>query len=402
MARSPLTLAALATSAVPELDVVATRTHSRQVAGDFDAAVLSLRDGIELIVRVPRNQAAETEQSADLLALRALSTGVRSRLPFHIADFVGQAPVGPTRAIVYGYLDGLPADTSMLEYNPDLAHSIGRSIAAVHSLPTAFIGDAGLPQQTAEDSRAATAALIARAAETGKLPAALLQRWEQATDDAALWQFAPSVINGKLTADSFLVDGYAVSAVLGWSELCVGDAARDLHWVLAAPGDAGETTLAAYTAARSGGIDRLLTQRALLYAELELARWLLHGVATRSEAIVEDAVQMLDALVESVHSQRMNPLTQAVGPVLAVDDVEELLAQTPRSSATPQEGHGALHTDSYDVSAFESESELGTAFDSGFDSADEAEQATGEPGTGTGSVAVSDDLDTGPIELPGR
>lgn len=399
MARSPLTLAALATSAVPELDVVATRTHSRQAHGDFDAAVLSIRDGNELIVRVPRNQGAETEQSADLVALRALSVGVRSRLPFHVADFVGQAPVGSTRAVVYQFLDGTPAEPSMLEYSADLGHSVGRSIAAVHSLPTAFITDAGLPQQSAEESRAAAAALIARAADTGRLPAALLQRWEQATDDAALWQFAPSVINGKLAADSFLVDDHGVRAVLGWSELSVGDAARDLHWVLATPGEAGETTLSAYTAARSGGIDRLLTQRALLYAELELARWLLHGVTTRNDAVIEDAVQMLDALVESVHSHSMSPLTQNTGPVLAVDDVEQLLAQTPRTpgSDLPRESPGALHTDSYDLISTELENELDRELGAG------AERASDAPAADADTTAfAADDVSTGPIDLPGR
>ncbi|WP_234407337.1 phosphotransferase [Microterricola viridarii] len=362
--------------------------------------MLSIRDGNELIVRVPRNQAAETEQSADLVALRALSTGVRSRLPFHVADFVGQAPVGSTRAVVYQFLDGTPAEPAMLEYSADLAHSVGRSIAAVHSLPTAFIGDAGLPQQSADESRSAAASLIARAADTGRLPAALLRRWEQATDDAALWQFAPSVINGKLAADSFLVDDHGVTAVLGWSELSVGDAARDLHWVLAAPGEAGETTLAAYTAARSGGIDRLLTQRALLYAELELARWLLHGVANRSDDIIADAVQMLDALVEGVHSHSMSPLTQHTGPVLAVDDVEQLLAQTPRSAGSdaPRETPGALHTDSYDLSSFELEGELDSEQVRNSDAQASAVQAA----AARTSVLATDDLDTGPIELPGR
>ncbi|HEY9423224.1 MAG TPA: phosphotransferase [Microterricola sp.] len=406
MARSPLTLAALATSAVPELDVVATRNHSRLLHGDFDAAVLLTRDGDELIVRIPRNQAAESEQSADLVALRALSTGVRSRLPFSVPEFVGQAPAGGTRAIVYIFLPGSTAETADIEHNAELAASIGRSIAAVHSLPTSFIGDAGLPQQSAEESRAATIALIGRAADTGKLPAALLRRWEQATDDSALWQFAPSVIHGKLSAESFLVDGDTVTAVLGWSELRVGDAARDLHWILATPGEAGESTLAAYTAAQSGGIDRMLTQRAMLYAELELARWLLHGVESHNAAIVEDAVHMLDALVETVHSHSMNQLSPATGPILAVDDVEQLLTQTPRSqgAAALRETSGAMHTDSYDLSEFELDDEA--AADA---ASDAAGAGAGADRDGTTLIErlphaqrAADDVATGPIELPGR
>ena len=76
MARSHFTLAALATSAVAGLDVVGTQPFGSTGHGDFDAALLTGRDGRHWIVRVPRSERAEAEQSADLVALRALSTGV--------------------------------------------------------------------------------------------------------------------------------------------------------------------------------------------------------------------------------------------------------------------------------------------------------------------------------------
>ena len=43
--------------------------------------------------------------------------------------------------------------------------------------------------------------MIDRASDTGYLPAAILRRWEQATDDDALWQFAPTVIHGSLSTN---------------------------------------------------------------------------------------------------------------------------------------------------------------------------------------------------------
>src|SRR3990170_12309 len=79
MARSPLTLAALATSAVAGLAVTAASRLGSGPSGSFDQAVLDTRDGRRMIIRVPRMQSAETEASADLVALRALSTGIRSR-----------------------------------------------------------------------------------------------------------------------------------------------------------------------------------------------------------------------------------------------------------------------------------------------------------------------------------
>ena len=124
MARSHLTLAALATSAVPGLDVAAAARFGAS-EGDFDAAIVTDRDGRHWIVRAPRTAVAEAVQSADLVALRALSAGVRTRLPFAVSVFAGQAPIGSTRAVVYEFVYGNRVPIS--HYDPTLAASIGRA-----------------------------------------------------------------------------------------------------------------------------------------------------------------------------------------------------------------------------------------------------------------------------------
>lgn len=348
MARPPLTLAALATAAVAGLEVRAARAHTRGASGAFDAVELHSTDGRRLLIRVPRSQSAEAEQSADLVGMRALSAGIRSRLPFAVPEFVGQAPIGPTRAIVTEFIPGAARSADELTADPGLAGEVGRVIAAIHALPAAFIGEAGLPRRSAEQAREAAVEVIDRAADTGRLPAALVRRWEEATDDDTLWRFAPTVVNGQLGADSFLVDGDRVTGVVGWSGLAQDDPARDLHWVLTATGDAAEETLAAYVTARAGEADAELARRALLYGELELARWLLHGVDTHDDAVIDDAVGLLDGLVARVHDHSSESLTTDTGPVLAVTDVERLLDSTPRDTAAREPGTSML-TDSYDV-----------------------------------------------------
>jgi macrolide phosphotransferase len=326
MARSPLTLAALATSAVAGLDVVRTARFGYGSQGDFDSALIHSRDGRELIVRVPVTKAAETEQTADLAALRTLSAGVRARLPFKVATFLGEAPTSPTRAYVYEFLPGTPVALSDIPPGDGLAASIGRAIAAIHSLPTAFVSDAGLPVATASDVQRGAATLIDRASSTGMVPASLLERWEKALGDGSLWQFQPAVVNGSLRAASFLAEGGHVTAVLGWSELRVGDPARDLNWVLGARDQrVADSVLDAYHNARQVTVDRQLKQRATLYAELEVARWLLHGTETHNRGITDDAVAMLDTLVDSVHSDVRTPISHQTLPVLDVDEVEKML-----------------------------------------------------------------------------
>jgi macrolide phosphotransferase len=338
MARSDLTLAALATAAVPGLDVVRSRGYGGD--GEYESAIVETRDGRELVVRVPTSQGAETEQGADIIALGALTTGVRERLPFDVPEYLGQAPVSGTRAAVYVFLPGSPLDLDGVAGDGELARSIGAAIAAIHSLPAAFVGENGLPVLSASDCRASTLSLIETGVGTGLVPVALRERWRDAAGQSSIWQFQPTVINGTLSAESFLVDGPSVTAVQGWSALRVGDPARDLQWMLAMDTEAVESALGAYGAARRVTTDHQFTQRALLYSELEVLRWLLHGRELHEQSIVDDAVEMMDGLVESVHSETATQLLHETGPVLAVSDVEALLDDTPLSVVRPDHSAG--------------------------------------------------------------
>ena len=320
--RSPLTLAALATSALAGLDV----THAAPLGtphGDVDSALLSARDGRTLVIRAPRTAAAESEQSADLVAIRALSDGVRARLPFGVPRMVGQAPIGNTRAIVSEFVDGTPATLERI--TPGTAASIGQAIAAIHALPTSVVADVGLPQLRAIDVMREAVIALDRAAATGLVPAALLRRWEGAAQDSALWQFTPTVINGALSASSFLVVGESVTGLVGWARLQVGDPARDLFWMLGSRDpNVPETAFDAYHQAR-GVHDREVGRRAVFAAELELARWLLHGTERRSTDIVDDAVTMLHALLDRVGGDLTNPLSPKPAASAGLDDVDALL-----------------------------------------------------------------------------
>jgi macrolide phosphotransferase len=326
MARSHLTLAALATSAVAGLDIVGSQPFGSP-GGDFDAAILTGRDGRHWIARVPRSERAEQEQSADLVALRALSTGVRARLPFAVSSFAGQVPVDGTRAVVSEFVYGTKVPLGSM--GTDLAASIGAAIAAIHSLPPNVVIDAGLPSHTPVETLRAVVGLMDRAAATGLVPAALLARWERATEDSTLWQFTPAVINGALSSDSFLSADDQVTGILGWHGLRVGDPASDLQWLAGAGlDDLADAAFAAYGQVR-GAVDRQLRQRATVLSELEVARWLLHGADTRSTEIVDDAVGMLSALVDDVQNDLMNPIGGPTVP-LGVEDVEALLERTSR------------------------------------------------------------------------
>ena len=356
MARSHLTLAALATSAVADLQIVGAGPFGHGSTGDFDSALLRTSDDRELVIRVPANERAASEQSVELIALQAMTAGIRSRLPFDVPAVVGQVSTQGTRAVVYDYLPGYTVEAAGIPAGDGVASSIGAAIAAIHALPGSFVAEVGLPHLTAAECRNEARSVIERAASTRLLPTAVRKRWTDAAADDSLWQFQPAVIHGSLGAESFVITdhdvGPIVTAVLGWNALRVGDPARDLHW-LSGAGEAAESVLTAYRSASSRNPDRLLVQRSMLHAELELARWLLHGVDARDKSIIDDAVSLLDGLVDHVLGDLMHPLSPQTGPIMAVSDVEDMLTRTPQASGTPGSSGIGMETDSYDRSELE-------------------------------------------------
>ena len=330
MAGSQFTLAALATTTVPGLEVTGTRTLGSVASGDYESALLHDSEGRESVIRRPRNQRAEARQSADLLAIRALSAGIRSRLPFAVPEYRGQAPIGSTRAILTSYVEGEHPALRDLTDRTELATSVGRAIAALHVLPTSFVTDAGLPSLTPFEVLRSAVSVMDRAVATKLVPDALRERWEGAARDQQLWQFTPTVVHGSLGLDSILVRGDDVTGVLGWGELRLGDPAKDLAWILGnRDSTAFDTVLASYTT-NGGGRDRQLPQRARVHHELETAQWLLHGVQVKSTEVVDDAVAMMHRLAEAVHAPTAAPL-QAVSPeTMEIGEVEQLLSSTER------------------------------------------------------------------------
>ena len=323
MARSPFMLAAVAASAVPGLDAVSVAAAPHH-ADDVDAAVLGDREGGHVTVQVPRTKAAEERQSAELRALTALTPGARARLPFDVATVIGQAPVRPTRGVVLSWCAGTPVTLGGIPTEPNgLGWMIGRAVAAIHDLPSAVVTDVGLPVSGPADARRSAESLAERAASTGLLPAAVRERWEDAVNDAELWQFEPTVIGGDLAAGSFLADDAGLASVVGWHGLAIGDPASDLAW--AVPSEAVADAVFAGYASIAGQTDRRLRHRAALRSELGLARWLLHGTEQRDTDVVDDAVELLTTLAERVHGDMTARIQPTTRPILTVDEVEDLL-----------------------------------------------------------------------------
>lgn len=316
MTRSPLTLAASVTVALPGATVVRTAALSTGLSGRFDSALVELDDGRRVVVRASTDESGATELAAESIALRALTPGVRALLPFRAPEFHGEAQLPDGRILATGWVPGYAVETAELPAGPGAATSLGIALAALHALPHSVVRAVGLPIRTAADARESVRDVIERADATHHLPVTLATRWRAAVDDDLLWNFEPTVILGDASASSFRYEDRndipTVSGVLGWQALAVGDPAVDLHWLVAAP-EASEDVLATYADSASRAPDGQVSVRARLYAELEFAKWLIHGHDQHRDDIVDDAVALLDALVDGLREAA--PLTGAIATV---------------------------------------------------------------------------------------
>lgn len=320
MARSAFTLAALASAAVSGLEV--SRVHALPDP-DYDAAVLGGADGREWLIRVPRTKSADARLRAELAALRALTPGARSRLPFAVPTLAGGEKTGPTFAAVTEHYPGVVVAAGDIPVEPDgLGFRIGLAIGSVHLLPQTVAADAGLAMSGPAESRRTAIGVLDRARATGLLPLAVESRWEHAIGDSDLWQFQARVVGG-FDADAFVTSGDEVVAVRSWHGLAVGDPAVDLKWAIQTDRVA-DAVFAGYWSA-AGTADRRLRHRAALLSELDLGRWLLHGVESNDTAVVDDAVELLTNLAERVNGDMSARIDNPTAPILTVSEVETLL-----------------------------------------------------------------------------
>ena len=392
--RSALALAALATSAVPGLDAVAT-CEPQRVTADMQMTGVLDASGRRWTVRCPLHPAASAQFEGELALLAALDREVEAgHLPFEVPRCAGTLtlPEGG-RLMVSPLLRGRTLDLDELHPGPGLSASLGSALAALHELDPDIIADVGLPVYTADSFRRRCLAEVDEAARTGRVPSVLLNRWERALEDVTLWRFRATPVHADLAADQVLVADGRVTAIVSFTEAHVGDPAQDLAWLMAsAPEDALDALVEAYVMGRKESADSALLDRAMLTSELALARWLLHGVRTRDDAIVEDATGMLDELAEDVLNAPpigYHEPTVVLAPVEEPEDDESdpiLGEKTMTIPVTPRAESDA--PDANDASGPPDSTEDGGAPADGADGADGEALAEPEGVEAHGSTAV--------------
>lgn len=300
-------LAAQAAAAVPDMQLV--KTAAFDLPGVRSALAWD-GDGHPWIIEVPESDEAESKQRERIAGAQAIGEGLRSRLPFHAPRVIGTTTVHGRTLSVGALLPGSRIRHDKL--TPDTAGSIGEAIATLHAIPASTLYDQGRPVHSATDAMRKATSIVDRAAKTTLLPKNLLRRWEAAYEDRDLWQFEPTIIHGALHLGAFLAEGPTITGVTGWRELSVGDPARDVAWFTTPQvSEKMEQAKTRYLDTRPDA-DHRMFQRARFWAELDIARWLLHGIDVRSEQIVDEATQLINELHDRISGDIETALTEVI------------------------------------------------------------------------------------------
>ena len=330
MTRTPLALAALASTAVPGLDPVAVEAVRTDDAR-YDVAFVADAQDRRWVVRSPRTPSAAAELAQSAEYLRLLS---RRLTAFSVPVVRGwtSLPEGG-RAAVHAYVPGHHLDFGALPAGSPLAAGIGRALAALHNSDPALAEEAQLPAYSADQCRRRHVAALDRAAATGHVPAALLARWEAALEDVSLWHFAPVPVHGSLDEDDVVVvfededdsSTGRITAITGWTRARVADPAEDLAEVVHRCEDQViDTVIEAYAHARVDRPDRHLVTRARLLGELVEMTCLLEAVASEDEEWISAQVGRLEELATHVPDlPRLATTTPTPTAPAGVDDHDE-------------------------------------------------------------------------------
>lgn len=345
--RGPLSLAALASAAVPGLDP----STVEGVVGDrparpFDVAFVQDHEHRRWVIRCPRTPAAsaQLEQSAALLTL------LSRRLTLPVPSVKGWAalPEGG-RAAVHTYLTGRMVDLESIAAGSKLAVGLGRALAQLHNLDRRVYEEAGVPVYEAEAYRTRRLAELDRAAATGRVPTGLLTRWEHTLEDLTLWRFTTTPTHGAIGASTILAtpdDGEQpdIKGFLGWESAQVADPADDLAVLVAElHPDSLDTVLEAYAHTRADRPDRYLQQRARLIHEMQLVRSMMSAVAAGDDVGAEGIATQLRRLDDRLAAEDEAAEAKAASDKAAAD--KATVAAPPESGTTTADASVATDTE---------------------------------------------------------
>ncbi|MFT2008628.1 macrolide 2'-phosphotransferase [Pontibacter sp. 13R65] len=210
------------------------------------------------ILRIPRRPDVLPRAENERKALAFL----QNKLPVAVPEW----QIFDPKMIAYPRLAGTPVANIDMEqrcYVWNLDHenlpeafitSIGKAVAALHTINTSEAAEAGIKVQQPDQVRENLSIQMQRIKRELGVAEALWQQWQTWLSDHSYWPAHSCLVHGDLQAAHILTDEcYTVNGLLDWTEAEVSDPSIDLMALLFAFGErAIKNILAAYS--QAGGI----------------------------------------------------------------------------------------------------------------------------------------------------
>lgn len=214
------------------------------------------------------------------------------------------------------------------------ASSLAQALATLHSAAPESISEAGFPVEDPSRFQFQILERLDQAAATGRVPADLLQHWEEEFERVSLWRFLATPIHGAIDETSVYTDQERVLALSGIERLRVSDPAIDLAAASALIDPAAVPTFfSEYRNSRPRADEHVIT-RAELLAEFAVLDWLLEAVDSGDEEAVQDAGELLSSFNDVLFAKdAAAPDAASPGPAAESSDH----GSAPEANVLPEE-----------------------------------------------------------------
>ena len=278
--RTKLTLAALASAAMPEVPMTGARDcdqlSSLDRAQGVDCAVVQDATGNVYDVWATSSEAGKRRLAARVKAAQALADAKEmAAMGFRVEHILAyqpgekaDSPTGTTAVAVMTHCPGRIRPLHLLTLNECTA--AGTAIGAIHRVRPDFLKTHGYPAFSTAQIAAQLRGWIKRLRMDGHVPKEITDSWASIVATDGLWSFETCTVHGGFSDGDLLYAGSGLSGVYGWQDMQVNDPARDLAWIFAKlDGSRRNAVIAAYGRMMGARLDDLIMLRANLWLQME-------------------------------------------------------------------------------------------------------------------------------------
>ena len=278
--RTKLTLAALASAAMPEVPMTGARDcdqlSSLDRAQGVDCAVVQDATGNVYDVWATSSEAGKRRLAARVKAAQALADAKEmAAMGFRVEHILAyqpgekaDSPTGTTAVAVMTHCPGRIRPLHLLTLNECTA--AGTAIGAIHRVRPDFLKTHGYPAFSTAQIAAQLRGWIKRLRMDGHVPKEITDSWASIVATDGLWSFETCTVHGGFSDGDLLYTGSGLSGVYGWQDMQINDPARDLAWIFAKlDGSRRNAVIAAYGRMMGARLDDLIMLRANLWLQME-------------------------------------------------------------------------------------------------------------------------------------